>query len=84
MKLQAVEDPEALAHVQSRLVRRQVARRPMHSGRVQQPIKFELGPDFMRKIQSKGGMNSRKNLPARKRTSTSPAKQLNRLRWRNR
>jgi hypothetical protein len=78
MKLLAVEDPEQLARVQSRLVKREVAR-PLHSGIVQRPIRFELGPDFMRKIQSKGGTNSRKNLPARKRTQL--ARKAARARW---
>jgi hypothetical protein len=77
LALWVVEDPAALARVRPRLTRRQVKR--LHSGRVHRPIRFELGPDFMRKIESRGGMNSRKNLPARKRTQL--ARRAARARW---
>jgi hypothetical protein len=55
MKLLAVEDPKQLARVQSRLIKRQVARRPIPSGSRHSVIKFEIGPDLLRQMQSKGG-----------------------------
>jgi hypothetical protein len=53
IKLQAVEDPELLAVVQSRLVRRRTARQM--PGGVLHTTRFELAPDFFRLIGTRGG-----------------------------
>jgi hypothetical protein len=69
-----VEDPEAMRRI-SRMAEKRVPLRAMHAGTVH--IKFSRR--FLRKIQRKGGENSRKYMSAQKRRSLARKAAL--IRW---
>lgn len=68
-----IEDPEAMALIQTRLVRSTMP--PMHSAAVH----CTFSRRFLKKIARKGGKNSRKNIGKRKRREL--ARKAARARW---
>jgi hypothetical protein len=79
MKLQAIEDPEQLARVQSRLVKREVPRRPLPGKGRHTAIKYEIGPDLLRLMQIRGGRNRMAKMTPKQRSAFG--RKAARARW---
>jgi hypothetical protein len=68
LEIHLVESPELTAQYTDKLERSRMRRACSHSGGVKAPVRFELGPDFLKRIGRLGGLSSRRYLSDEKKT----------------